>query len=180
MKIFKKIFEGKRGEIFLVEYRGKICVMKRKKDGVPDFIDKEYEVLKHLSSEYVPKVYKKTEDYILMEYLKGYNFKDALRLDRQTSLILGLKLSYFLDKKRVYHSQLGRYYHLIVSKDLKNIKALDFERAKIDATQKNLLQIVGYYMRDFYPFLKEEIKIYKNDIDRGYERIVRKIMLVAG
>ncbi|WP_187647856.1 hypothetical protein [Nitrosophilus labii] len=152
--------------------------MKRKKEGVPDFIDKEYEILNYLSSEYVPKVCEKTEDYILMEYLKGYDFKEALRLNRKTSLLLGLKLSYFLDKKRVYHSQLGRYYHLIVSKDFKNIKALDFERAKVDTTQKNLLQIVGYYMRDFYPFLKEEIKIYKSDIDSGYERIVKKIMLV--
>ena len=176
MKILKKIFEGYRGEIFLVKIENRIYVMKKNRRVDVDFIEKEYKILELLDGKFSPKVYKKSKDFFLMEYIKGYSFKESLKIDKKTSILLALELSYFLDKKRVYHSQLGRYHHIIISKDFEKVWALDFERAKIGSNQKNLLQIVGYYLKDYYSFLKEEIKIYKNDIDLGYKKIVNKIM----
>jgi len=52
---------------------------------------------------------------------------------------------------------------------------LDFERAKIDSKQKNLLQFIGYYLKDRVKELKEDIEIYKKDIDKGYKRILKKL-----
>ncbi|WP_281950303.1 hypothetical protein [Nitrosophilus kaiyonis] len=176
MKILRKIFEGYRGEIFLVEVENQVYIMKKNKRLDVDFIAKEYQILKFLDGHYSPKVYEKSKDFFLMDYIKGYNFKESLKLNKKASILLSLKLSYYLDKKRVYHSQLGRYHHMIISKDFQKIWALDFERAKIDSNQKNLLQIVGFYLKDYYPLLKEEIKIYKKDIDLGYKKIVDKIL----
>jgi len=175
MKILKKLFEGKRGEIYLVQKDEKIFVMKKKKADSPDFIKKEYEILKKLSNKYSPKVFEKGKDFLLMEYLKGYSFKEALIIDEKKSILLACELCYYLDKQKIYHSQLGRYYHLIVSTDFKSIKVLDFERAKINSKQKNLLQFIGYYLKDKVNELKEDIEIYKKDIDKGYIRIVDTI-----
>ena len=180
MRVLKKLFEGYRGEIFLAHYKNRLAVLKRKKRESPDFIEKEYKLLKNLNGLYSPKVFEKSKDYILMEYVKGFDFKEALKIDRKRAILLALELSYFLDKQGVYHSQLGRYYHLIISKDFKTIKALDFERTKINSNQKNLLQIIGFYLRDEQKYLKDDIKIYKSDIDRGYEKIVEKVSRLVG
>jgi putative serine/threonine protein kinase len=163
-EIIEKIGEGNRGEVFKVKLdNGKIAALKWLKS---DLAVKEYEILKYLNSHYAPEPIFLGKHYFIMEYIKGSPLKDLINTkEYYETLIESLVGAYELDKKNIYHTQLGRYYHIIKRK--KDIKFLDFERAKLTKNPRNFLQIMGYYLSRDEKFdkskLKEIIDLYKKN-----------------
>jgi len=141
--VIEKIGEGNRGEVFKVKLQnGKIAALKWAKSYE---IEKEWEILNYLNGLYAPKPVFKGNKYIIMEYIQGKPLKE-LQGSREYYISLKNALigAYHLDKKGVFHKQLGRYYHILF--DGENVKFIDFERAVFSENPRNFLQIIGYYL----------------------------------
>jgi len=168
----QKIFEGNRGEIYLIDYFGKEAVLKRLRPGKPDTLQKEAKILRYLEPLGIaPKVYESGYGYIVMEYLRGQSFKSFLQKSRKRALKEGLKLCYTLDQAGVAHRELGRYYHFIATP--KGLRVIDFERAQFSRHPRNVLQFVGFYMRDIAP--PAAIERYKRDRRAGFAMLQEAI-----
>ncbi len=168
----QKIFEGNRGEIYLIDYHGKRAILKRQKASKPNTIQKEANILYLLEPlQIAPKLYEAHKDYIIMEYLEGISLKEALKRDRKSALFAALRICYMLDSVGIYHRELGRYYHFIYSSE--GMRLLDFERAQLGKRGKNVLQFIGFYLRDLD--LQKEIALYKRDPKEGFEALVRAL-----
>ncbi|MRI59252.1 MAG: hypothetical protein C6H99_07090, partial [Epsilonproteobacteria bacterium] len=122
----QKIFEGNRGEIYLIDYYGKRAILKRLRPGKPNTIQKEIEFLRYLEPlGLTPKLYDFGSDYVVMEYIEGDSLKRALKKAPKRALRLGLEACYKLDRAKVYHKELGRYYHFLFDKDIKRVWVID-------------------------------------------------------
>jgi len=167
----QKIASGNRGEIFLVE--GKI--VKRYKKGKPNYALKEALFLNYLEAfKVAPKLFKRGEDYLVMEYLGNFSLKDAIKVNPKKALLLALEASYKLDRLKVYHKELGRYHHFLFTKGLEEVRVIDFERASWSLNPRNLFQFVGFYLRELN--LRVELELYKQEPKRGYEAIRAKLL----
>ncbi len=168
----QKIFEGNRGEIYLIDYFGKPAVLKKLRAGKRNTLPNEAKILRYLEPlQIAPKLYETGKDYLVMEYIEGKNFKEALQQSRKSALLAALEAAYILDRAGVYHRQLGRYYHFIWTP--KRMRVVDFERAVMSAHPRNVLQFVGYYLRDFP--LHDAVELYKRHRPSGYRKIVEAI-----
>lgn len=159
----QKIFEGNRGEIFLIDYHGQKAVLKRQKRDKPNTIRNEIEILHYLQPTHiVPRVFEYGNDFIVMEYLQGISLKEAIKKEKKRTLKEALRLCSILDRAGVWHKELGRYYHFIFTPEP---KIIDFERARFTHKPRNVLQFVGFYMRDLDT--KRAIELYKRDKRAG-------------
>ncbi len=177
MRIVKKLFEGKRGEIFLVEIDSGTAVYKKEKPPYK-FAAKEYEILRYLNGLFSPKPIALLFDGFLMEYVEGDNFKKALKENRKMAIDLAMEACRYLDEMGVYHSQLGRYYHLMMEHKRNRIKILDFERAKLEVFGKNLPQFLGFYLKESSRDIKELLAAYKKEPALYYkikEEILKRV-----
>ena len=198
-EIIEKIGKGNRGEVFKVEFKGKIAALKWFKN---DLAVKEFNILKLLNGVYAPKPFFLGKHYFIMEYIDGKPLKNLDKLQYYNSLKMAFEGAYYLDKLGIFHKQLGRYYHIFTlqggigeeeigkrkgrdeEKRKKRggrevgIKFIDFERAVITKNPRNFLQLVGYYLQRDDNFdktkLSELIVKYKNNPLSGVE-FVRKI-----
>jgi putative serine/threonine protein kinase len=98
-----------------------------------------------------------------MELIEGKPLKEFIGTKEYYKILKEALIgAYELDLKNIYHTQLGRYYHIIKTK--RGIKFLDFERAKFSENPRNFLQIIGYYLQRDKNFdkntLNEVIKLY--------------------
>ncbi len=143
-----RLFSGNRGDIYLIDYGSKKAVLKKLKPGKPNTLTKEARILKYLDSLYVPKLYEAGGDYIIMEYIEGISLKEALRKSGKRAVRLALVACNHLDRMGIAHRELGRYYHFIFDKDLKSVKIIDFERSAFCPRPRNVLQFLGFYLRD--------------------------------
>ncbi|MRJ02518.1 MAG: hypothetical protein GXO19_01045 [Epsilonproteobacteria bacterium] len=171
-----KLFQGNRGELFLIDYHGRKAVLKRLRYGRPNTLKKEGALLRRLSPRYTPRLWEAGEDYLIMEYIEGISLKEAFQVDWKRAVALGLEVCHYLDREGISHRQLGRYHHLIYSRDLGEVRVIDFERAVVREEPRNLLQFIGFYLRGYD--LRAEIDLYKRDPLRGFEAIRRKIIHV--
>ncbi|BAF70631.1 RIO1 family regulatory kinase/ATPase [Nitratiruptor sp. SB155-2] len=170
----QKIFEGNRGEIYLIDYFDQKAVLKKQKPNKPNTIQNEIKILQKLQPlGFVPKLYEYGPDYIVMEYIDGISMKEALKRDKKRALRLALEIGYILDKAHIWHTELGRYYHILFDPKLRWCKVIDFERAKESPKPRNLLQIVGFYCKEYD--LKEAIELYKKEKTAGYKKIVEAL-----
>ncbi len=169
----QKLFEGTRGEVFLIDYFGKKAVLKRLKPGKPNTLQKEAKILELLNGRYAPKLFEVGSDFLIMEYIDGLPLKKMIKKDFKKAIKLGLEACYFLDRMGVYHKELGRYYHLLYAYDFSWVKVIDFERAVVRPNPRNLLQFVGYYLQSFD--LTKEIALYKQDKRSGYQAILKAL-----
>ena len=112
-----------------------------------------------------PKVYESGEDYIVMEYLQGVSLKEMAK--NKDTLKEALKVCYLLDRLGIYHRELGRYYHFVFTKE--GVRVLDFERAVYRAHPRNVLQFVGFYLRDIDT--KEAVELYKQSPREGLKKL---------
>ena len=168
----QKIFEGNRGEIFLIDYFGKPAVLKRFKNRDFQKAKKEANILSFLEPFAIaPKLYELYEDCIIMEYLEGISFKEALQKDKKNAIAQALHICYVLDNVGIYHKELGRYYHFILTKN--GMRLLDFERAQLGKRGKNVLQFIGFYLRDLD--LQKEIALYKRDQKEGFLALTKAL-----
>jgi putative serine/threonine protein kinase len=99
-----------------------------------------------------------------MELIEGKPLKDLIGTkEYYITLKETLIGAYELDLRKIYHTQLGRFYHIIKRKN--DVKFLDFERAKFTENPRNFLQIIGYYLQRDEKFdktiLLEITQIYK-------------------
>jgi len=163
----QKIFEGNRGEIYLIDYRGHKAVLKRQKSGKPNTLQNEAKILKYLQpTNIVPKLFEYGPDYIVMEYLRGISLKEAIEKEKNRALKRALRLCYVLDRVGVWHKELGRYYHFIFTPEP---KIIDFERSCFSARPRNVLQFVGFYLRGLDT--KEAVALYKRDKRAGLQAL---------
>ena len=170
-KRLQKLFEGTRGEIYLIDYFGKKAVLKKLRAGKPNTLQKEAQILLELGPlDIAPKLYECGYDYIVMEYLEGISMKEALKKNRALALQMGLQNAYLLDCAGIYHKELGRYYHFIFDFRLHQCKIIDFERAVKSTKPRNVLQFVGFYMRDFDT--KEGVELYKKNKKAGLHKLL--------
>jgi putative serine/threonine protein kinase len=175
-EIIEKIGEGNRGEVFKIKLEnGETAALKWLKS---DLAKKEYEFLKLLNGFYAPKPLFLGKHYFIMELVVGKPLKELINTkEYYETLIESLIGAYELDKKNIYHTQLGRYYHIIKRK--KDIKFLDFERAKLTKNPRNFLQIMGYYLNRDEKFDKSKlnkiIDLYKKDKLKALKLSVKMI-----
>ena len=162
----QKIFEGNRGEIYLIDYHGKKAVLKRQKRDKPNTLHNEAKILEYLQpSGIVPKLFEYGSDFIIMEYLEGISLKEAIKKEKK-ALKEALRLCYVLDRAGIWHKELGRYYHFIFTP---KPKIIDFERSCFSSRPRNVLQFVGFYLRDFDT--KEAVQLYKRDKRAGLQAL---------
>jgi len=168
----QKIFEGNRGEIYLIDYYGRPAVLKKLRPGKRNTLTNEAKILRYLEPlKIAPKLYEAGEAYLIMEYIEGKSLKEALQQSRKSALLAALEAAYILDRAGVYHRQLGRYYHFILTPQ--RMRVVDFERATMSAHPRNVLQFVGYYLRDLP--LQDAVQLYKRHRQAGYHKIVEAI-----
>jgi len=156
----------------LIDYFGKKAALKRLRPGKPNTLLKEAQILRRLDR-YVPKLYEVGRDYLIMEYIDGINLKEALKRDFAKAVRLGLEACFYLDVMGVYHKELGRYHHLLYGRDLGWVRVIDFERAVVRPNPRNLLQFVGFYLKDLP--LQKEIELYKRNKKAGLEAILEAL-----
>ncbi len=173
--ILYKLGEGNRGEVYkAVLENGQEVAIKWAKNYS---IEKEWEILNYLNGYIAPKPIYKGNRYFIMELIKGKTLKDLDSFDYYTALRLSLIKAYELDEKNIYHSQLGRYYHIFLTQN-NDIRFIDFERATFSKNARNFLQIVGYYLyrdKNFdKKYLDDIVKLYKINRLKAVENIIKE------
>ncbi len=142
-------------------------MLKRQKSGKPNTLRNEAKILEYLQpSGIVPKLFEYGSDFIVMEYLQGVSLKEAIKKERKKALKEALRLCYLLDRAKVWHKELGRYYHFIFTPEP---KIIDFERARFHQNPRNVLQFAGFYMRDLDT--QRAIELYKRNKRVGLKRL---------
>ncbi len=155
----------------MIDFYGQKAVLKKLRSNRPNTLQKEAQILQELEPLGIaPKLYEYGLDYIVMEYIDGISMKEALKKNRKLALQLGLEAAYVLDRAGISHKELGRYYHFIFDKEMKRCKVIDFERAVRSVKPRNVLQFVGFYMRDYD--IKEAIELYKKNKKIGFARLL--------
>jgi putative serine/threonine protein kinase len=173
--ILEKIGEGNRGEVYKAKLEdGRIAAIKWAKNYD---IDKEWEILSYLNGLYAPKPIFRGKRFFIMEYIDGKPLKDLSGREYYFLLKKALRGAYMLDEKGVFHKQLGRYYHIILSNG--DARFIDFERAVFSDNPRNFLQIVGYYLIRDENLDKKEIEkiisLYKIDREKALLKMEKLI-----
>ncbi|WP_457560410.1 protein kinase domain-containing protein [Caminibacter sp.] len=174
--IIGRLGEGNRGEVYKAKLEdGRIVAIKWAKNYD---IDTEWEILNYLNGQFAPKPIFRGKRFFAMEYIEGKPLKELIGSDEYYKLMKeALRGAFYLDEKKVFHKQLGRYYHIYLTKN--GVKFIDFERATFSNNPRNFLQLIGYYLIRDKKFdkkkLKEVIEIYKMDRIKALERIERII-----
>jgi len=139
--LLEKIGEGNRGEVYKVRLEtGEIAAIKWAKNYS---IDKEWEILKFLDGRIAPKPLFRGKRFFAMEYIEGKSLKELDKNEYYETLKKALICAAKLDELGVFHTQLGRYGHIILANE---VRFIDFERAIFRKDPRNVLQIVGYYL----------------------------------
>ncbi len=174
--VIEKIGEGNRGEVYKVRLEdGRIAALKWSKNYE---IDKEWEILNYLNGFYAPKPLFRGNRYIVMELIEGKPLKELLNTPEfYNAMKLSLIAAFKLDEKKVFHKQLGRFYHILYNGD--NVKFIDFERAVITPKSRNFLQLIGYYLQRDENFDKNRINLilnlYKQDKIKALEESIKAV-----
>jgi len=170
----EKIGEGNRGEVYKAKLEdGTIAAIKWAKNYE---IDKEWKILTYLNGCYAPKPIYRGKRYFIMEYVDGKALKFYENTQTYYEILKKALIGAFeLDKKGIFHSQLGRYYHILNTGS--EIKFIDFERGVFTKNPRNYLQIIGYYLyRDDKfdkKFLQRIIDLYKIDKEKSLDDLIR-------
>ena len=167
-----KIGEGNRGEVYKVKLEnGKIAALKWAKNYE---IDKEWEILKFLDGKFAPKPLFRGKRYFVMEFIEGVPLRELIGSKEYYKLLeSAFDGAYYFDSVGVAHKQLGRYYHIYLTK--RGVKFIDFERAVFSKNPRNFLQLIGYYLQRDENFDKKRLgditHQYKKDKEKGLEFI---------
>ena len=174
--VIDKIGEGNRGEVYKVRLEnGTLAALKWAKNYE---IDKEWEILNYLNGFYAPKPIFRGNRYIVMELIEGKPLKELQDTPQYYDSLKNALIGAFrLDEEKVFHKQLGRFYHILY--DGKNVKFLDFERAVITDKSRNFLQIIGYYLFRDENIDKKEINLildlYKKDKLKALKKSIKAV-----
>lgn len=158
MAIFKKIKDkeffarGKRGEIYVGEYRGKKVAIKIKRPGSKAIgrIENEARVLKELNKNHIgPKFIAYEEGRLIYEFIEGIFIKDLIEKANKTRirmvLLNVLKQCRVLDKVGIIKEEMHKpLKHIIVGK---RVVLIDFERGHISNKPKNVTQFCQFIIK---------------------------------
>ncbi len=174
-EIIDKIGEGNRGEVYKVKLKtGEIAALKYAKNYE---IEKEWQILNFLDGICAPKPFFKGKNYIIMEFVKGKPLKELINTkEYYIALKYALKAAFYLDEKKIFHKQLGRYYHIIFNG--KNVKFIDFERSVFQNNPRNFLQIIGYYLKRDKNFDQNQIDLIINLYFKNKNKALEKILKI--
>ncbi len=174
--ILGKVGEGNRGEVFKAQLEdGRIVAMKWAKNYA---IEKEWEILNHLDGFLAPKPIFRKKRFFAMEFIEGIYLKQIMETPQYYEMLAkALEAAYLLDEKGIFHKQLGRYYHIILTEN--GIKFIDFERSVFTENPRNFLQIMGYYLNRDKNFDKnvfnEVIELYKRDKKEALDLVKKEL-----
>ncbi|WP_459978235.1 RIO1 family regulatory kinase/ATPase domain-containing protein [Nautilia lithotrophica] len=174
--IIEKIGEGNRGEVYKAKLEdGRIAAIKWAKNYE---IDKEWEILKFLNGLCAPKPIYRGKRYFIMEFVEGNPLKEYIGTKKYYDILKeALYNAYLLDEKGIFHGQLGRYYHILNTKN--GIKFIDFERGVFTDNPRNFLQIIGYYLFRDEKYDKKSLNLianlYKKNRIEALNKIIRLI-----
>ena len=133
-----------------------------------------------------PIVYNYSENFLIMELLNGVNLRDYLKNDNlnkkelQQIIQETLKQCLKLDLHNIDHTEIQGGKHIIINRENKTVKLLDFDKAKKQNkphnftsavslfygkchTSKKIKEILNIPEKD-YGVVRELLKIYKNTI----------------
>ncbi|GAB6073765.1 hypothetical protein JCM15786_04220 [Nautilia lithotrophica] len=113
-----------------------------------------------------------------MEFVEGNPLKEYIGTKKYYDILKeALYNAYLLDEKGIFHGQLGRYYHILNTKN--GIKFIDFERGVFTDNPRNFLQIIGYYLFRDEKYDKKSLNLianlYKKNRIEALNKIIRLI-----
>jgi len=172
---FEILGKGKRGEVYKIS-NGLVVKIKKDDSDAIDNIKNEYDILMKLKIyDYFPKpvYFDKKLDYLIREFVDGVLIDKII--DKQI-FIKALKMCRILDKEKINQTEMTNpYKHIFVNK--KNIKMIDFERARISNNPKNVTQFLQYIYKKFgirNDSIKNLAKKYKdNPTDSNFRAIIK-------
>ncbi len=179
------IAKGFRSTVFKGKLNDKEVAIKilRSDSGKEKALLNECNFLKKLK-EIAPKPFICSKDFIVMEFIKGKPFKEALEQasdikDLKKLIMDALKACYKLDTMKIKHSELKGEKHVIFSDG--KIRIIDFESATESETPGNLPQFAGFHLVRNEKLLRkigvkkedllEALKEYKSNPGRGFEKV---------
>ena len=166
VKSLSFVSKGYRGVVFKGELSGKPVAVKvpRADAGKENIAEKECSILKHLQrclgeENPAPEPYICTPEFVVMEWIEGIPFSQALERYGKSAVLSALKSCYLLDMCGVEHSEIKGEKHLLF--DGERVRVIDFESARLKERPRNLLQFVGYHL------LRKKELLEKMGIDEG-------------
>jgi len=181
------VSKGYRGVVFRGELSGKSVAVKlpRSDAGKEGIAEKECSVLKYLEEclgerNPAPRVYLCTPEFLVMEWIEGLPFAEALQVYGKRALVSALESCYLLDTCGVEHSEIKGEKHLIY--DGERTRVIDFESARFKENPRNLLQFAGYHLLRRGELLKRLqvdegvlrslLTLYKENRDEAFPKIL--------
>lgn len=160
----EKIWEWRRGQVFLIEEKWDKIIMKKAHDDTKkDAINKEVKIIRKLESagfDFVPKILEAGDGYFKQPYIYGKRFDKVLEKSddaKKRRLIMKL-LSRIqrLDKVWIVHWELARPQSNIIVTDEEEVFIIDFDRGTFnDFTGKNLRSFAQWLHSQGYLTLEQ-------------------------
>jgi len=181
-----KIAEGRRTEVYLIEYRSRRAILKKPKAGGESSILREYRALSYLQAlgiEGVPKVYELNDQGLIEEYIPGEHFylfaRKASKEELKRVILEALGIAFQLDLVGVRHQELSLAHKHILVADRTYL--IDFGHSKLGIHRRSLPQLAAYifFRRSFYElfdFRLEELKEALRDYKRGNPKKLLKVL----
>lgn len=157
--------KGKRGVIFTADFRGVPVVVKVARpdsDAVNTPLLEAQYLQKANELGIGPRLYDFSQDYVIMEYVKGALIGDFLRdVSLDAKNVVSVILAIFdqlvvLDSARINKFELTNPYKHIIVKENFDPVLIDFERARFTTRPKNVTQFAEYITSlTIFPLLRE-------------------------
>lgn len=179
---------GKRGEVFLTQYKGKTVVVKqvRPTSQALSTLENEAGWLQRVNIESIgPKFFKLEDGKLFMEYIRGAPIGEYLEQHAFTKELAQeiLNQCRVLDKLHVNKFEMHHpTKHILIKAgkpSRKTVVMIDFERCRWTEKPKNITQFVQFLQR-YAPFKEKNVnkllKKYKDDqSEESYERLAQAL-----
>lgn len=182
LKNLKRLSAGKHSTIFQCQYNNQPAIVKV---GKYQYLQKEgifEEKLKN--EEFVPKMFKKGDTYIIREMFTGQNITEFLENPNTTKkeliVVLNeiLKITQKMDELKINKFEMTNpYKHIYIEENLK-VGFIDFERCIYQDNPKNTTQVLQYFKKKSKQF-KEKFDLELNtenfiEIGKNYHKTKEK------
>ena len=171
----KFLSKGKRGIVYLTEYKGVPAVIKekRKESAAINSIANESKWLKVLNKHKIgPRFCSFENGQLMMEYIEGKLFTDWLKEQKESSIIKKvvidiLKQCYTMDRLNIEKKEMHKPVKHIIIRNNKPV-LIDFERCRKTLKPSNVTQFCQYLKKlGLIDFNEGLLQAYRRSIDPG-------------
>lgn len=176
--------KGKRGEVFLTKYRGKLVVAKqvRPTSQALSTLENEAHWLQRVNKEAIgPQFIKLEEGKLFMEYIRGAPIGEYLENHSFSAALAKevLDQCHVLDKLHVNKFEMHHpTKHILITAgkpSRKTVVMIDFERCRWTEKPKNVTQFVQFLLR-YEPYEEKNVdyllKLYKRNQSEDYYKLL--------